>query len=266
MRLRTSDETIRARLQTYYTRLYRDTLQIPGWHDHVVARLEADDHEGRRLAALEEALGHPVRGRRVLNVGCGPGGFNVVAERAGASTWGIDPDHEAVAIALSSVPGRRLAVAAAEALPFREGSFDVVYCFSVLEHVQDHRRSIREMVRVLRPGGALYLHTPNRWSCFEGHYKVFWLPVFWNPGVSRWLARGYLTLRHRPTAYLETVRPLTFGECRRLIEEAGARITRVLDDGADPVGRVLWPFVRLYYGLFRIRPHVRLVAVRGRDG
>jgi len=114
--------------------------------------------------------------------------------------------------------------------------------------------------RALRPGGALYIHTPNRWACFEGHYKLFWLP-----GLPRPLAAGYLALRGRPTGFLRTLRPLTLAECRALVEAAGARVTRVLDDGMNrPVGGPLWPLVRAYYLLFGVRPYVELVATRGK--
>jgi SAM-dependent methyltransferase len=115
-----------------------------------------------------------------------------------------------------------------------------------------------EMVRVLRPGGYLYLHTPNRWACFESHYKIFWLP-----GLPSSLQRAYLTLRGRPTAFLDTLRLLSPGQCRRLVEAAGARVARALHaDAPRPVGGPLWPLVRLYYRLFGIHPYVELLAVR----
>lgn len=254
-------EEIRARLEAYYARYYRDQLAIPGWRDLVAVRREDQAYEGQRLAHLERAVGHPVRGLRLLNVGCGTGGFNRVAEQAGASTWGIDSDTEAVSIAAARLPQGRILCAKAESLPFPDRSFDLVYCFSTLEHVADHELALREIVRVLRPDGALYLHTPNRWACFEGHYKVFWIP-----GLPRWLMRAYLAARGRPRAFFDTLQPLSLSRCRRLLERAGVRIIRVLDgDARRPVGRVLWPVIRLYYRAFRVRPYVELVAARGGD-
>ncbi len=250
-----------ARLEVYYTQYYRDTLGIPGWRDLVAVRLADQAYEGQRLARLEQAMDRPVRGLRLLNVGCGTGGFNVMAERAGATTCGVDADPEAVAIAAARVRGRRLLCALAESLPFADQSFDIIYCFSTLEHVQDPRQAVHEMVRVLRPGGVLYLHAPNRWACFEGHYKVFWVP-----GLPLWLGRVYLTLRGRPTAFLQTLRPLTLGQCRMLLENAGAQVARTLDGDANrPVGGRLWPLVRLYYRVFGVRPYVELVAARKGD-
>jgi len=249
---------LKARLAAYYGRYYGGALGIPGWRDLVAVRLDDTAYERERLARLERAVGRSIAGARLLNVGCGTGGFNEAARRAGADAWGVDASPEAAAIAALRAPGRILC-AAAEELPLPTGSVDLVYCYSTLEHVADAGRAVREMVRVLRPGGALYLHTPNRWACFEGHYKLFWLP-----GLPRPLAAAYLALRGRPTAFLRTLRPLTLAECRAFVEAAGARVTRVLDDGMNrPVGGRLWPLVRAYYLLFRVRPYVELVATPG---
>jgi SAM-dependent methyltransferase len=251
-------EPLRDRLERYYTRYYRDTLGIPGWRDSVAVRLEDRAYEGRRLARFERAVGRAVSGARVLDVGCGTGGFSVLAEAAGAEVWSVDASPEAAALAASRMAGGRVVVATAESLPLASASFELVYCYSTLEHLGDAARAVREMVRVLRPGGRLYLHTPNRWGCFEGHYKVFWIP-----GLPRRLSRAYLAARGRPTAFLATLRLLTLAESREIVERAGARVIRVVRDDADrPVGGPLWPLVRIYYRLFDINPYVELVATR----
>jgi SAM-dependent methyltransferase len=246
------------RLRAYYTRYYRDTLGIPGWRDLVNVRLDDASYERQRLDRLEKALGRPVRDLRVLNVGCGTGGFSVAAERAGALTWGVDVDWDAVAIAYARHPHGRVVRAAAESLPFRAESFDVVYCMSTLEHVADSGRVLSEIARVLGPKGMLYLHTPSRWSCFESHYKLLWLP-----GMPRWLGRAYLAVRGRPSAFIETLSLTTVGACRRMLASAGMHTVQILEGDADrAVGGPLWPIVRSYYRLCRVRPYVELVASR----
>lgn len=249
---------VRVRLERYYTAYYRDTLGIPSWRDLVAVRLADTGYERARLARLESALGRRVAGCRLLNVGCGTGGFNVVAAQAGADAWGVDPAAEAVALTAVRSRGQRVLRGEAEALTFADGTFDVVYCYSALEHVADARQALREMIRVLRPGGVLYMHTPNRWACFEGHYKIGWIP-----GLPRWATRMYLAIRRRPAAFLDTLRPLTLRECRALLDAAGARVVRVLDDGANRrVGGPLWPAVRFFYASFGIRPYLEIVAAR----
>jgi SAM-dependent methyltransferase len=246
------------RLEAYYTRYYRDLLAIPGWRDLVRVRLDDAEHEGRRLRRLERALGQPLGGARLLNVGCGTGGFNAVAEGAGARTWGVDLDSEAVAIAGARVGPGRILRAAAEALPFGPGAFDVVYCYSTLEHVADAPRSLAEMARVLRRGGALYLHTPSPSACFESHYKIVW-----PPGVPPALARAYLRARGRPTGFLASLRPVSARAAVRALQAAGIGTVRVLDgDATRPAGSRLWPLIRRYYRVFGIRPAVELVAVK----
>ena len=251
-------EPLTGRLAAYYTRYYRDTLGIPGWRDLVDVRLDDTVYEAQRLAQLERATGRTVCGTRLLNVGCGPGGFSACAAAAGAAVYSIDASEEAVWLTTARVPRHPAVVAAAEAIPQAAAFFDIVYCFSTLEHVDDRERAVREMLRVLRPGGALYLHTPNRFACFEGHYKVFW-----PPGLPQALARTYLTLRGRPTAFLATLRPTTVTECRRFVEAGGGRVVRVLADNAyRRTGGPLWPLVRGYYLATGVRPYVEMVATR----
>jgi SAM-dependent methyltransferase len=252
-------ESVTERLRSYYTRYYRDTLGIPSWGDLVAVRIREEEQEAHRLKRLESLLGSPIAGLRLLNVGCGTGGFNVVAERAGLIAWGVDTDPEAVEIARLKTAGLSggVMLAAAEALPFEAESFDLVYCFSTLEHVRDEARAVAEMVRMVRSGGAVYLHAPNAWSCYEGHYKIFWLPR-----MSRFLARWYLKLRGRPARFVESLTPLTPGRLERRFSRAGARVTRFRAADATPreAGSPLWPFVRTYYRLFGIEPSIELLA------
>jgi ubiquinone/menaquinone biosynthesis C-methylase UbiE len=109
---------------------------------------------------------------------------------------GVDEDTEAIAICRLRDDAGQFVRAAAEALPFRDGTFDFVYCFSVIEHVDSVEGTIAEMTRVTRPGGRVYVHTPNAGSWYEGHFKLFWIPFLPPP-----LGRLYLRLRGRPAGY-----------------------------------------------------------------
>lgn len=255
-------EPIRQRVTEYYTRYYRDTLGIPGWRELVAVRLREESYEAGHLTRLESVLGRPVAGLRVLNVGCGTGGFTVLARRAGASAVGVDAEAAAVEICrLKGLceGGGAAAMGAVEALPFRNETFDLIYCFSTLEHVDSAEATVAEMLRVARRGGAVYVHTPNALACYETHYKVFWLPL-----MPRLLARLYLRLRGRPTAFLDSLRLLTPRRLEALFARAGARASRL----APPAGLLresgspFWPLVRMYYRVFRVAPSIEVLARR----
>ena len=95
----------------------------------------------------------------------------------GSSAWTPTPrPSPSAALKQRAAAGSAYVRAEAERLPFRDGTFDVVYCFSVIEHVASVEATVAEMVRVTRRGGVIYVHTPNAWSWCEGHYKVFWAP------------------------------------------------------------------------------------------
>lgn len=254
------DTELRDRVRRYYTTYYRDVLGIPDWPALVGLREEEERQEQSRLDRLRALLGPAAVHGRILNVGCGTGGFNVVAADAGARAVGVDADAEAIAICeLKRRRGGAFVRAVAEALPFSDGAFDLVYCFSAIEHVESVEASVREMVRVTRRGGAIYLHTPNAWSWYEGHYKLFWAPF-----LPRLLGRLYLRLRHRPTGYLATLRRLTPAQVRRAFVRSGAREVRF--SGGDRPRESLGPLrvpLGLYYRLSGVSPFIEAVAVKG---
>jgi SAM-dependent methyltransferase len=250
---------LRERVRRYYTAYYRDTLAIPDWATLVTLREQEEERlEATHLERLRRRVDSGALRGRVLNVGCGTGGFNVLVAGTGARAVGVDDDAEAIAICglKAREAGGAFVRAHAEALPFPDGVFDLVYCFSVIEHVASVEATVSEMVRVVRPGGAIYVHTPSAWSLWEAHYKVFWLPFF-----PRSLARVYLRLRGRPTAYLATLRRLTPGRLRRAFARAGVTdVTLHADTPARELGGPLRGLSRLYYRVTGVAPFVELVA------
>lgn len=97
------------------------------------------------------------RGLRVLEIGCGLGTDGAQFAKAGAIYTGVDLTEAAVELArrrfeLFELPGT-FRTADAENLDFADESFDLVYSHGVLHHTPDTRRAVREVHRVLRPGG-----------------------------------------------------------------------------------------------------------------
>ena len=129
-----------------------------------------------------------LQGSKILEIGSGNGFFLCYALKAGLDMVGIEPgkaygfqDRHSRAIKLMKLNGIQnpenfLFDSTAEALPFKDNTFDVVFSVAVLEHVQNVDLAMRESVRVLRPGGILWANIPNYSSIYEGHYDIFWIP------------------------------------------------------------------------------------------
>ncbi len=118
----------------------------------------------KRLAWVERYAG-PLAGRRIVDCGCGAGDYVRTLGQAGAQCVGFE--FQAEKLAKSADP--RLAVADIERLPVASEHFDVALVNEVLEHVPDDVAALREVHRVLRPGGVLLLFSPNRLYPFETH-------------------------------------------------------------------------------------------------
>lgn len=118
----------------------------------------------RHEVAHQYAIGKLRGSRRVLDVGCGTGyGSAMVASRV-REVVGIDASAEAVAHARFKHRRGNLefVVMPADELDFPDGSFDAAYSIQVMEHIEDVEAHLSEVVRVLRPGGAFVVATPNR--------------------------------------------------------------------------------------------------------
>ncbi len=111
-----------------------------------------------------------LEGARILDAGCGVGMYAAQFARFSDNVAGVEIDLLAARQARGRVAA--IANAPAEALPFADGSFDVVFSHEVLEHVADDRLAVAEMARVTAPGGRILIFVPNRLYPFEthGHY------------------------------------------------------------------------------------------------
>ena len=114
-----------------------------------------------------------LRGATLLDVGGGPGYFADAFRALGAVYVGLDADAGEL-----SLHGRDVAegtvLGSGMALPFRDGSLDVVYSSNVLEHVPAPERMADEMVRVAKPGGLVFLSYNNWFAPNGGHETAPW--------------------------------------------------------------------------------------------
>lgn len=117
-------------------------------------------------------------GAHVLDVGCGGGYTTEFLTRRGAVVSGVDPSEKLVSAARDHATSTGLTidytVGKAEKLPYPDSSFDVVTCVDVLEHVDSPGTAIREIHRVLKPGGLFMYDTINR--TLRSLVVMIWVP------------------------------------------------------------------------------------------
>ncbi len=118
--------------------------------------------------AMLERLGEG-RYRRALDVGCGEGRFCRMLAAHGIETLGIDPTEELIKTARKRDPQGRYEVAAAEGLPCADASFDLLVSYLTLIDIADFRGALREMHRVLKPGGSLLIANLNAFVTSQPH-------------------------------------------------------------------------------------------------
>jgi SAM-dependent methyltransferase len=182
----------------------------------------------RRLALVRQWA--RLDGAAILDAGCGVGMYTEQFRRFSPHVTGVEIDFPVARQAAARQGG--IIVAPAEALPFADASFDVLFSHEVIEHVADDRTAAREMLRVIRPGGRVVIFCPNRLYPFEthGHY---WRGRyhFGNTPLINYLPDP---LRNRLAPH---VRAYTAGRLRGLFDPAQARVVhhRIIYPGFDNI-------------------------------
>jgi ubiquinone/menaquinone biosynthesis C-methylase UbiE len=209
-------------------RIVTDTKGVNDFFDQNVADYEAK-HYGhgvrsfmtvrqRRVMELVDAL-HLPRGAAVLDAGCGPGYLLEALARRGFKVAGMDGSDHMLQSAEARLRAARpdfpfsLKQGDIENLPFDDAQFDLVLSTGVIEYLEGDAKVLREMHRVLRPGGHLLLPVTNLWSpvntfdaiieflkrqaWFRGPFNLVWQRL----GHGALLPRNFPVRKHRPAAF-----------------------------------------------------------------
>ncbi len=170
----------------------------------------------KRLALLRRYA--DLRGLRVLDGGCGSGAYLHALRHLGATAWGLEYQRRAVPRQSDS----GIIVGDLQRAPLPDAWFDMVLLNETAEHIPDDAQGLREVSRVLKPGGMLALFSPNRRYPFETHgvylrasgrYLPPYVPLV--PYIP--LALGQRLLRYPARNYWPD-------ELRALVRQAGFRI------------------------------------------
>ena len=164
-------------------------------HGHAPATLR---QHAQRTAdeAAAFLLPHLRPGMRLLDVGCGPGSITRgLAERlAPGQVVGIDLSRDALEGARREAAARgltnlRFEEASVYEMPFADGSFDVVYAHQVLQHLRERLSAVREMLRVVRPGGLVAVRDVD-WGTAAYWPRDRWIDRFIEVHHQAWYRNG----------------------------------------------------------------------------
>jgi glycosyltransferase involved in cell wall biosynthesis/SAM-dependent methyltransferase len=167
-------------------------------------RTQYDDPDGFYTMLADDTVElvgeyHPIETQRVVDIGGGPGYFAEAFRRAGAESVFVEPFWESM-----TIPGRKLGygvIGDGLSLPFANGAFDISHSSNVIEHVVDPRAFFDEMLRVVRPGGLMFLAFTNWFSPFGGHETSPWHYMGGKWAVERYERKlGYTPKNHFGTS------------------------------------------------------------------
>jgi SAM-dependent methyltransferase len=204
-----------------------------------MTRNEADMAFKKRVQTIFEWI-PPTADSRILDCACGRGFYlNMYRYVSACALAGLELDAEIISKARRNVghlPDMTLARGTIYALPFPDATFDGVILSEILEHLDDDVAGLREVLRVLKPGGVAAITVPN------ANYPFLWDPINWT------LERVFRTrIRRGPLAgiWANHVRLYERGQLRAAVEGAGFAV-----EAERSFTHYSFPFIHnLVYGL-----------------
>jgi len=224
---------VRQRFYAEIDRVYPDWSNTYGQYNPPVGLLALIDHLPRDT--------------RILEVGAG-GGFTL--ERLHATGFnrltGLDLTESTLAAMRGRAPAAHLVAADAEALPFRDGSFDLLLSSDVVEHLPALEKHFAEAARLLADDGYYLFKTPNRLMA-QAYYRMrgMYDAYFWHPSMSSPGEIRSRLARHGFSVCFAAVPRLTEAQLRKIPGTPLRRVARRF-----PLGRLPLP----------LRPHLEVIA------
>lgn len=214
-------DDIQARIEglivSYYRDYYQKVLGLSDYKERIQKRLREDESHEKKISLVENILNYKFDiSKKVLVVGGGTGAEFIALNRRGCDVYTIEPNKSAVEILKLKLKREGISLNKirqdyAENISFQTNFFDFVYCFTVLEHVSNITEAIKEMIRVTKKNGYIFICCPDYRHIYEQHYKTY-LPLF----LPRWIIKGFLRMKGRPTDFLYSLRFVNANKLRNI--------------------------------------------------
>jgi SAM-dependent methyltransferase len=167
------------------------------------------------VAAVNEVC--EVRGARFIDVGGGPGYVTEAFRRAGAVSFSVE--YEAGEAVLHGRTFSHGVIGDGQRLPVRAASVDIAYTSNVIEHVADPWKMLSELIRIVRPGGTVFVTFTNWYSPWGGHETSPWHYLGGGFAARRYERRYGQPPKNR---YGATLFPLHVGQVLRWLRSSDA--------------------------------------------
>jgi ubiquinone/menaquinone biosynthesis C-methylase UbiE len=163
----------------------------------------------------------------LLDVGCGIGYFVYSGLKRGFNIWGVDASESKVRrfrklIHFTASPenwNKNCVVGNGQNLPFKSNRFPAISSWYVLEHIKNLSGVLKELVRITQPEGLIMLKAQDARNCWEGHYKIPWIPF-----LSDNLAKVWVEEFGKPFEKRNEVYDITQPQVAAMLETFGCQI------------------------------------------
>lgn len=140
-------------------------------------RYNYPDGSEKRKAYLKSHLSKhldfsKLKGKKILDVGCGQGTISKILSEAGADVYAIDISKTSIDYVKKHYPEIKVKLGDALEIDFPDNYFDIVVCIGVLHHTPDTRKGFKECARVTKPGGKLLVLLYTKYHFYPFVYKI----------------------------------------------------------------------------------------------
>lgn len=180
---------------------YADFTHVEGMTDYMKITLDCVDNLGSELDVLDVPAGNGLVVDRLNEMGHNATGGDINEAREGFTRVNME-----------------------ERFPFEDCSFDVVTCLEGIEHVLDGYRLLKEMVRVIRPGGTVIVSTPNIMNLYSRWWSfLYGYPFQFPPHAMQQVTKGMEIDRGH-------INPMSYLRIRYLFESLGVQVVDIYGD------------------------------------